>query len=69
MTTTDLSLEEIYTLALKTLKFNGCDEINAEAVANTVTNAERDGSISHGLFRIPGYIAALKSKKVKHQKL
>ena len=65
MTTTDLSLEEIYNLALKTLKFNGCDELNAEAVANTVTNAERDGSVSHGLFRIPGYISALKSKKVK----
>ena len=65
MTTTDLSLEEIYNLALKTLKFNGCDELNAKAVAHTVTNAERDGSISHGLFRIPGYIAALKSKKVK----
>ena len=65
MTTTDLSLEEIYNLALKTLKFNGCDELNAEAVAHTVTYAERDGSVSHGLFRIPGYIAALKSKKVK----
>jgi len=65
MTTTDLSLREIYDLALKTLKFNGCDELNAEAVAHTVTNAERDGSVSHGLFRIPGYIAALKSKKVK----
>ena len=61
MKTTDLSLEEIYNLALKTLKFNGGEELNAKAVANTVTNAERDGSISHGLFRIPGYIAALKS--------
>ena len=50
MTTNDLSLQEIYDLALKTLKFNGCDEQNAEAVANTVTNAERDGSVSHGLF-------------------
>ncbi len=65
MTTTNLTLEEIYNLAIKTLKFNGCDELNAEAVAETVTNAERDGSISHGLFRIPGYIASLKSKKVK----
>ena len=65
MTTTDLSLREIYDLAIKTLRFNGCDELNAEAVAHTVTNAERDGSVSHGLFRIPGYIAALKSKKVK----
>ena len=63
MTTTDLSLEEIYNLAIKTLKFNGCDTLNSEAVASTVTNAERDGSVSHGLFRIPGYIAALKSKR------
>ncbi len=65
MTTTALSLEEIYSLAKKTLLFNGCDEINAEAVATTVTHAERDGSISHGLFRIPGYTKALRSKKVK----
>jgi len=61
----DLSLEEIYNLALKSLKFYGCDDMNAEAVAETVTNAERDGSISHGLFRIPGYVASLKSQKVK----
>ena len=58
-------VKKIYNLAIKTLKHNGCDELNAEAVANTVTNAERDGSVSHGLFRIPGYVAALKSKKVK----
>ena len=56
---------ELYDLAKKTLVHNGCDEINAENVAITVTNAERDGSISHGLFRIPGYVAALRSKKVK----
>ena len=65
MSQTALSLDEIYKLAKKTLLFNGCDEINAEAVAKTVSNAERDGSISHGLFRIPGYVAALKSNKVK----
>ena len=65
MSTQSLSLDEIYTLAKKTLIHNGCDELNAEAVAKTVTFAERDGSVSHGLFRIPGYTAALKSKKVK----
>jgi len=65
MTTTSLSLEEIYSLAKKTLINNDCNEINSEAVAQTVTFAERDGSISHGLFRIPGYVAALRSKKVK----
>jgi delta1-piperideine-2-carboxylate reductase len=26
--------------------------------------AERDGSLSHGLFRLPAYVASLKSKKV-----
>ena len=65
MTETPLTLQEIYNLAYKTLIFNGCDKFNAEAVASTVTDAERDGSISHGLFRIPGYVAALKSKKAK----
>ena len=65
MNTVDLGLQEIYDLALSTLKFNGCDNMNAEAVAGTVTDAERDGSVSHGLFRIPGYVASLKSRKVK----
>ena len=65
MSTIPLSLDEIYQLAKKTLLINGCDEINAEAVSKTVANAERDGSVSHGLFRIPGYVASLKSKKVK----
>ncbi len=55
----------IYDLSKKVLEFNGCNEENANAVAETVTHAERDGSISHGLFRIPGYVAALKSKKAK----
>ena len=69
MSTTPFTLDEIYQLAKKTLLFSGCDEINAEAVSRTVANAERDGSVSHGLFRIPGYVASLKSKKVKTRKL
>ena len=53
MTTTNLSLEEIYNLALKTLKFNGCDDLNAEAVAHTVTNAEKRWKC------IPGFLEFL----------
>ena len=34
-------------------------------MADTISKAERDGSISHGLFRLPGYVASLRSKKVK----
>ena len=62
--TISLSIKEIYDLAIKTLLFNDCNEPNAEAVATTVSTAERDGSVSHGLFRIPGYVASLRSKKV-----
>ena len=61
----ELTLEQIYDLAKEALVKNGCNEENAIAVADTVTKAERDGSISHGLFRIPGYVASLKSNKVK----
>ncbi|MBI04936.1 MAG: oxidoreductase [Pelagibacteraceae bacterium] len=65
MKTISLELNEIYDLAYNVLKKHGCDDYNAKPVATTVTHAERDGSISHGLFRIPGYVASLKSKKVK----
>ena len=64
MSTISLSLDEIYDLAKKTLVFNGCDEENASILADTIMRAERDGSHSHGLFRLPAYVAALKSKKV-----
>ena len=59
-----LPLEEIFNLAKEVLSSNGCDEISSNAVATTVSAAERDGSASHGLFRIPGYIKSLRSNKV-----
>jgi len=62
--TTALSVNEIHQLALQVLKANGCDDANASAIATTVSSAERDGSESHGLFRIPGYVASMKSGKV-----
>jgi len=64
MTVTALTLAEIETLAKKTLLANGCDEANANAIANTIVRAERDGSASHGLFRLPGYVKSMKSGKV-----
>ena len=64
MATVPLSLDEIYDLAKQTLLFNGCDEENANILSDTIMRAERDGSLSHGLFRLPAYVAALKSKKV-----
>jgi len=64
MSTISLPLDEIYDLAKKTLISNGCDEENASILSDTIMRAERDGSHSHGLFRLPAYVAALKSKKV-----
>jgi delta1-piperideine-2-carboxylate reductase len=64
MTTQALTLDEIYQLAFDCLTKAGANQDNADAVADTVMRAERDGSASHGLFRIPGYVATLKSGKV-----
>ena len=64
MNTVSLSLDEIYQLANKTLLANGCDQENANILSETIMKAERDGSLSHGLFRLPAYVAGLKSKKI-----
>ena len=64
MSTVPLTLKEILELAKKTLLANGCDEENASILADTIMRAERDGSVSHGLFRLPAYVAGLKSKKI-----
>ena len=64
MNTISLTLDEIYQLANKTLLANECDEENANILSETIMKAERDGSLSHGLFRLPAYVAGLKSKKI-----
>ena len=48
-------------LVLSALARAGADAENAAAIADTVMAAERDGAQSHGIFRIPGYCAALRS--------
>lgn len=64
MSTVTLSLDEIQNLATRVFAGNGCDAANTTALARTVVTAERDGSHSHGLFRVPGYVASLRSGKV-----
>lgn len=59
-----MTLDEIHALAVESLMRFGCDEANANAVARTVTAAERDGSASHGLFRLPGYAKGVKSGRI-----
>jgi len=64
VTTTSLSLKEIYDLAKKTLLANGCDDETSSILADLIKKAERDGSLAHGLFRLPAYVAGLKSRKI-----
>jgi len=64
MSTISLTLNEIYNLAKKTLISNNCDEETADILADLIMKAERDKSLSHGLFRLPAYVAGLKSGKI-----
>ena len=64
MATVPLNLEDIYNLANKTLLANGCDEETSSILSDLIMKAERDGSLSHGLFRLPAYVAGLKSGKI-----
>lgn len=64
MESVKLSVDAIHALARRCLLANGCNDENATALADTITAAERDGSASHGLFRLPGYVASLRSGKV-----
>jgi delta1-piperideine-2-carboxylate reductase len=60
-----LTLAETHRLAAEILVAHGCSTGNAQAVAEIVAMAERDGCPSHGLFRVPGYVAALKSGRAQ----
>ena len=65
MDTISLTLDEIRQLAMDCLTQNGADEANATALADNLTAAERDGSHSHGLFRLAPYVTSLRSGKIK----
>ena len=64
MSQVTMTFDDVVDLAARCLKSNGANDENAMAVARTIARAERDGSASHGFFRLPGYIASLKSGKV-----
>jgi len=59
-----IPIAEIQRVARLALEQSGCNSENATAVAHVVAAADRDGCASHGLFRLPGYLAALRSGKV-----
>jgi delta1-piperideine-2-carboxylate reductase len=57
-------LPEVTRVLAAALRAAGCDAANAAAVARVTADAERDGCSAHGVFRLPGYLAALRSGKV-----
>lgn len=63
MSAIQLTLEAAENLAVECLFANGCDLANARATAANMVMAERDGCVSHGLFRLPGYVTSLRSGK------
>ncbi|MCB1541970.1 MAG: Ldh family oxidoreductase [Rhodoblastus sp.] len=55
--------EQAEAVARAALAAAGCDEAHARAAAAVLARAEQDGCASHGLFRLPGFVAALKCDK------
>lgn len=58
-----IPLPDILATATRALELAGCDEANACATAQVMAAAERDGCPAHGLFRLAGYLASLRSGK------
>jgi delta1-piperideine-2-carboxylate reductase len=61
---TRLTLDQVHDLAWQVLQTHGVSEDQAQAIADTITAAERDDCKSHGLFRLPGYVSSVRSGKV-----
>ncbi len=55
------TLQQIHQLTVSALVAQGCSVDQADAIADIVAAAERDRCISHGVFRIPFYVQAMKA--------
>lgn len=58
---TRIAPAELRALLERIFARHGVATPGAALLAGTVAAAERDGCLSHGIFRVPGYIASLKS--------
>lgn len=56
-----MSETELVDLVSHIFRVNGMSAENATVIARICAAAERDGAKSHGLFRVPGYVADLRS--------
>lgn len=59
-----VTLLECEKLCREALRKAGLHDQAATIVASNITSAERDGCSSHGMFRLAGYCASLRSGKV-----
>lgn len=59
-----LSLDEVHALTFAIFTNHGVSDAQAQALADVIYAAERDNCKSHGLFRVPGYMASVKSGKM-----
>lgn len=59
-----VSLAELTTLLQHIFERHGTSATVARVLADNCARAQRDGSYSHGVFRIPGYLASLASNWV-----
>ena len=62
-----ISLDECRALAFDAFSNAGVSRAQAEATADHITRAEADGCKSHGLFRLPGFIASVQSGSLDPQ--
>ncbi len=60
----NLSLDQVHALAMRALIHNGMGEDHARAIADTITQGQRDECHSHGLYRVLVCVHSLRSGKV-----
>ncbi|MEP1768346.1 MAG: Ldh family oxidoreductase [Sulfitobacter sp.] len=56
-----ISEDDLIALTMDILLQNGCSTVVARQIAENCVTAERGGSLSHGVFRIDGYVRTLRS--------
>lgn len=54
-------MAELQALVLRVLTRHGVSDENAQVLTGVISSAQRDGTLSHGLLRLPGYVSTLKS--------
>ena len=64
-----LSLAEVHALTRDTLVGAGLAEAHAQAIARSIARAEADECHSHGLYRLIGYVASVRSGKAAREAL